>query len=99
MNRNERIQARLGELPLLAVLLVGDSSSCSLCGAGANPAEERHTTVIGYGVTDEQGCQARFVAIGALNRYEGDEEAMHSIRPDLPFVRISDAEAYRLALS
>lgn len=103
MHRNDRVKANLGSMPLFAILLVDSSHTyCSLCGGEALPDQITHLTNPATRLTpyaNPAGCGARFVAIGALNRYDGVEEAMHRMRPDLSIVEITDAEANRLQLS
>jgi len=98
MDRNERVGTTIGDLPRLAVLLVDSSHTyCSLCGGETLPDEQRHD--IDFPGAQIEGCHARFIAIAALNRYEDSEANLKQLRPDLPIVEISDAEAHRLQLS
>jgi hypothetical protein len=70
-----------------AVLIVDRwSSECGACGRSANPREETHATLLGYGEQNgKPGCGARFTSIRSAGFYPGDKEATMAVRPDLPW--------------
>lgn len=70
-------------------ILIADSwsSSCSKCEQDADPKEERHSTVLGYGGATA-GCGARFVAIASSMIGEDVKTLTKALRPDLPYLAI-----------
>lgn len=70
-------------------LFINKSDSfCGACGKPANPAEETHETVWGYGGLRndkwaQKGCGVRWTHVGSEYRGGGIESAVRNMRPDL----------------
>jgi hypothetical protein len=70
-----------------ATLIVSSSSSkCGTCGRGADPNEETHKTVLGWGADLGEGCGVHFTHI--TSGYVGPdvETATRALRPDLIYI-------------
>lgn len=68
-----------------AVLEIGTwSSRCGACSKSANPHEETHTTVLGYGGPHPPGCGVRWTHVQAT--YTGMDDRVAALRPDLELI-------------
>lgn len=62
----------------------GFSSRCGTCGQSADPHEETHGTMLGYGATNGQpGCGVRWTHIASYYAYPGMADRLKAMRPDL----------------
>ena len=62
-------------------------SLCGTCGLGADPSEQGHKTLLGYGVQrDSGGCGAVWTKVSTQAYGSGIEEAAQTMRPDLEWV-------------
>lgn len=71
--------------PILSIQ--GWSSKCLNCGAGANPEEKVHDTVLGYGVEPgTKGCGIEWEKVTCEFGNNLEAKAAGELRPDLEWI-------------
>ena len=81
-------RGEVGQTKPATLIVSGTSSKCGVCGKGADPHEERHITVLGWGGQEKNGCGVRWTHITTSYIGGGIEDATKEMRPDLIFVPV-----------
>lgn len=72
----------------MAVLVIGSwSSACGKCNGSADPYDDGHNTMLGYGDSNGRpGCGEKWTAVTSAYGDKGAIDATKRMRPDLPYV-------------